>query len=250
MDHPAWEAVRRCGAMSVILVVDDESHIRDVVCFALKHAGFDTDEAVDGVSALECFARRRPDLIVLDIMMPGVDGTEVCRQIRRQSDVPILFLSSREEEIDRIVGFELGGDDYVTKPFSPRELVARVKAVLRRGASPRADGVADEVFVDGSIRLDVATHRVTVDETDIGLTATEFSMLRALIARPGQVYSRSQLMQHAYELRRVVSDRTIDSHIRRLRKKLLNAGVDAIETVHGVGFRLRKNGAGHGADVE
>jgi len=170
-----------------------------------------------------------------------------CREIRKSSDVPILFLSSRDEEIDRIVGFELGGDDYVTKPFSPRELVARVKAVLRRGKPGSADSdasrgdsqVPDGRYTFGEIHMDVARHLVTVNDRHIPLTATEFAMLRTLIRHPGQVFSRNALMQHSYELQRIVSDRTIDSHIRRLRKKLLNAGVDAIETVHGVGFRLR-----------
>jgi len=234
--------------MATILVVDDESHIRDVVCFALNKAGYETVEAVDGHEAIREFTDQHPDLIVLDIVMPELDGTDVCREIRKSSDVPILFLSSRDEEIDRIVGFELGGDDYVTKPFSPRELVARVKAVLRRGkpgsadsdASPDDSHVADGLYTFGEIHMDVARHLVTVADRHIPLTATEFAMLRTLIRHPGQVFSRNALMQHSYELQRIVSDRTIDSHIRRLRKKLMTAGVDAIETVHGVGFRLRR----------
>lgn len=225
--------------MAGILVVDDESHIRDVVCFALKKAGYSTIEASDGHAAISAFEQSRPVLVVLDIVMPGLDGTEVCREIRKASEVPILFLSSRDEEIDRIVGFELGGDDYITKPFSPRELVARVKAVLRRGRITN-DESDSEQFVFDSIQLDAQSHQVFIGETEIRLTATEFAMLRTLIKQPGQVYSRDNLMQHAYELQRVVSDRTIDSHIRRLRKKLLDGGADVIETVHGVGFRLRK----------
>lgn len=231
--------------MASILVVDDESHIRDVVCFALSKAGYETIEATDGHEAIRAFSDKRPDLIVLDIVMPGPDGTDVCREIRKSSDVPILFLSSRDEEIDRIIGFEIGGDDYVTKPFSPRELVARVKAVLRRGKVATTDGEGgtentDSEFRFGAIQMNVLQHYVSVDDEPIQLTATEFAMLRTLIKHPDQVFSRSNLMQHSYELQRIVSDRTIDSHIRRLRKKLLTAGVDAIETVHGVGFRLRK----------
>lgn len=225
--------------MARILVVDDESHIRDVVCFALKKAGYTTIEADDGHAAISAFEQSRPDLVILDIVMPGLDGTDVCREIRKTSEVPILFLSSRDEEIDRIIGFELGGDDYVTKPFSPRELVARVKAVLRRGGMSASDSRAEQ-YVFGSITLNTEAHQVHVEGSEIRLTATEFAMLRTLIKNPGQVFSRDHLMQHAYELRRVVSDRTIDSHIRRLRKKLLDAGADVIETVHGVGFRLRK----------
>ncbi len=222
--------------MATILVVDDESNIRDVVCFALRKADFTTVEAVDGAQAIELFQQVHPDLVILDVVMPERDGFDVCRELRRDNDTPIVFLTSRDEEVDRIIGFELGGDDYVTKPFSPRELVARVKAVLRRGVS-EVD-LSTDVFRFANITVDTSRHTVLVESREITLTATEFAMLRTLIEHPGNVYSREQLMQHAYELQRVVSDRTIDSHIRRLRKKLRDAGADVIKTVHGVGFRL------------
>ncbi len=222
--------------MQTVLVVDDEDHIREVVCFALNKAGFATVEAADGAQALAAFAASRPVLIILDIVMPELDGTEVCRQIRRESNVPIVFLSSKDEELDRILGLELGGDDYVTKPFSPRELVARVRAVLRRGTpSERGEW---ERLTHGKLSMDIGRFKAWWNGRELVLTATEFGILRVLLTRPGQVYSRQALMEHAYDLNRVVSERTIDSHLRRLRAKLRQLGADPIETVHGVGFRL------------
>ena len=226
--------------MERVLVVDDDPHIREVVCFALQKAGYDTVEARDGADALMCFDRTGPDLIVLDIMMPELDGTEVCRRIRQQHNTPILFLSSKDEEIDRILGLELGGDDYVTKPFSPRELVARVKAVLRRSvdAQKPSDGDAGAPLCHGQVRLDPNEYRAFWGEVEVILTATEFGMLRTLLSWPGKVFSRDELMDGAYDLNRVVSDRTIDSHVRRLRQKFEIAGGSPVETVHGVGYKL------------
>jgi two-component system OmpR family response regulator len=222
-----------------ILVVDDDSHIREVVCFALAKDGFATVEAADGAAAVELFARERPDLVVLDILMPEMDGTEVCRRIRRDAATPIIFLSSKDDEVDRIVGLELGGDDYVTKPFSPRELVARVRAVLRRNAAPAPAGAgATQQLAHGKLRLDLEAFTVSWDGAAVVLTATEFAILRTLAGRPGKVFSREALMDSAYDDRRYVSDRTIDSHVRRLRGKLAAVGAAPIETVHGLGYKL------------
>lgn len=223
--------------MPKILIVDDDPHIREVLRFALEKDGFGVCEAVNGAQALERHAAERPDLVVLDILMPEMDGTEVCRRLRRDHATPIVFLSSRDDEVDRILGLELGGDDYVTKPFSPRELVARVRAVLRRGASPAAGGETP-VMVHGRLRLDAEAFKVWWTETEVVLTVTEFGILRTLLRRPGKVFSREELINAAYDFHNVVSDRTVDSHVRRLRAKLAAAGADAVETVHGVGYKL------------
>jgi two-component system, OmpR family, response regulator len=228
-----------------ILIVDDDPHIREVILIALSKAGMAVTEAADGKAALTRFAAERPDLIVLDVGMPEFDGLEVCRQIRRSSDVPILFLSARDEEIDRVLGLEIGGDDYVTKPFSPRELVARVNVILRRGASRSTDARAQPAeLAHGRLRLDPEQHVARFGDILLNLTALEFDILRALLSRPTVVFSREQIMQAAYQLNIQVSDRTIDSHIRNIRAKLAAADCDdAIETVHGVGFRLGRCGA-------
>jgi two-component system OmpR family response regulator len=221
-----------------ILIVDDDPAIRDVVRFALAKAGFETIEAENGADALKHFAASAPDLIVLDITLPGLDGTEICRRIRRESTVPILFLSARDEEFDRVLGLELGGDDYLTKPFSPRELVARIKAVLRRGpASPPAEAPS-KVLSHGVLTLDLDEVRASWNGQEVTLTATEFGILRTLMTRPGKVYSRDSLMDGAYSIDKIVSDRTIDSHVRRLRAKFEAIGAAPVETLHGVGYKL------------
>ncbi len=220
-----------------ILIVDDEPHIREVVVFALEKAGYTTVEAADGEQALDLAEKHAPDLVVLDIMLPDIEGTEICRRIRTTSQVPILFLSSKNDEIDRVLGLELGGDDYVTKPFSPRELVARVKAILRR-AEPPAAGTDDEPLRHNLLQLDLERCQAVWDGRTVTLTATEFGILRALLGRPGKVYSRSELMERAYEGAAVVSERTLDSHVRRVREKFREVGGDPIETVHGFGYKL------------
>ncbi|WP_044563335.1 response regulator transcription factor [Azospirillum sp. B4] len=226
--------------MHRILVVDDDPHIRDVLCFALEKAGMAADWAGNGVDALDMATRTPPSLVVLDVGMPEMDGLEVCRRLRRTSDVPILFLSARDEEIDRVLGLEMGGDDYVTKPFSPRELVARVNVILRRARGPAAPPQEDAPPLErGALVLDSAGHRATVGGRELGLTAREFMMVKTLAARPAVVFSRNQLMDAAYPDNIHVSDRTIDSHVRNIRAKFQAAGCeDAVETVHGVGFRL------------
>jgi len=227
--------------MAKVLIVDDDPAIRDVLRFALGRAGFEVLEAEDGRLALERFAAAAPDLVVLDVMLPGIDGIEVCRALRRESAVPILFLSSKEDEIDRVVGLEIGGDDYIGKPFSPRELVARVKALLRRAAAPAPappSAPATRLLRHGKLMLDLDFVRALWDGQEVGLTATEFGILRTLLARPGKVYSRDDLMNGAYGIDKVVSDRTIDSHMRRLRAKFAAIGAAPVETLHGFGYKL------------
>jgi two-component system OmpR family response regulator len=223
-----------------ILIVDDEGHIREVIRVALKKAGMDVIEARDGKEALARFAAGRPDLIVLDIGMPEFDGLDVCREIRKTSDVPILFLSARDEEIDRILGLEIGGDDYVTKPFSPRELVARVNVILRRLSPRNGEAKAGPgALSQGGLLIDPEQHVASFAGTPLKLTAIEFGILRAFLTRPTSVFNREQLMRAAYQLNIQVSDRTIDSHIRNIRAKLAALACDnVIETIHGVGFKL------------
>ena len=225
--------------MAKILVADDDPAIREVICYALEREGFAHDVAGDGEEALRKALSGGFDLVVLDIGMPERDGLDVCREIRRRSDLPILFLSARDEEIDRILGLELGADDYVTKPFSPRELTARIKAILKRtAASPRRDA-EDTEYVHGRLRLLVEARRVECGGRPVALTAREFDLLHALMRRPSMVFTRAQLMAAVYGEDFHVSERTIDSHVRNLRARLARAGCDkVIETVHGVGFRL------------
>jgi two-component system OmpR family response regulator len=220
--------------MPKILVADDDPHIRSVLCFALGRDGFATVEAADGAAALAAIEREKPDLVLLDIVMPEMDGTEVCRRLRRTSALPVIFLSSRDEEMDRVLGLELGGDDYVTKPFSPREVVARVRAVLRRGQAP----AAETKLARGRLTLDAERFEAAWDGAPVALTVTEFAILRALAATPGRVLTRDALMDVAYPDRRVVSDRTMDSHIRHIRRKFAALGADPIGTVHGLGYRF------------
>ncbi len=197
-------------------------------------------EARDGSEALACFALEQPSLIVLDIGMPELDGLDVCREVRKSSDVPILFLSARDDEIDRVLGLEIGGDDYVTKPFSPRELVARINVILRRTAlrGQEAGGRTSQLS-RGGLSIEPLQHSAQFDGKSLALTAIEFEILKTLLMRPSVVFNREQIMNAAYQMNIQVSDRTIDSHIRNIRAKLSTAGCDnAIDTVHGVGFRL------------
>ena len=220
-----------------VLIVDDDPHLREVVRFALQKASFSVVEARDGREALLVFERESPQLVILDITMPEMDGTEVCRLLRTRSRVPIVFLSSRDDELDRILGLELGGDDYLTKPFSPRELVARVKAILRRTLPP-SPPTPSRLISHGRLSLDLDHFTATWDGREVPLTSTELGILRTLLRHPGKVFSREELMDGAYDVENVVSDRTIDSHIRRVRRKLGELGGDAIETFHGVGYRI------------
>ncbi|MEQ1568401.1 MAG: response regulator transcription factor [Myxococcota bacterium] len=217
-----------------ILLVDDDPSLREVVRYALDRAGFEVLEADNGRAAVDRFQRSAVDLVVLDVLMPEMDGLEVCRAIRKTSQVPIVFLSSRGEEVDKILGLEMGGDDYVSKPFSPRELVSRVKAVLRR-THPSADPTVVE---SGGVKLDTELFRAWSAGVEVQFTVTEFRILEVLLRRPGRVFTRDELVQRAYEGPHHVSDRTLDSHMRRIRQKIREGGLDPIETVHGLGFRF------------
>ncbi len=230
--------------MANILVADDDPHIREVVRFALENDNYTVTEAENGNQALQVFEKGSIDLIVLDIIMPEKDGLEVCRTLRATSSVPILFLSSRDEELDRILGLEMGADDYVTKPFSPRELVARVKAMLRRiQAPPPSEGDHSATLHHGKLTLDPMRHQCRWDDQEISLTPTEFLLLESLMTTPEKVYSRGELVDRGYGFGHHITERTVDSHIRRIRKKFDQIGADPIETVYGVGYRLRAQGS-------
>ncbi len=212
-----------------LLVVDDDDHLREVVRFTLEQAGYACAEARNGVEMLEQVEQQAPDLIVLDVLMPLMDGMTALRELRRAHDTPVVLLSTRGEEMDRVMGLDQGADDYLPKPFSPRELVSRVRAVLRRTRpAPAARG----------LQLDPQAHRASFDGRPLDLTSTEFRLLAALHGQPGRVFSRQQLAARAYEDGRFVSERTIDSHVRNLRAKLAAVGMDAPHTVRGVGYRL------------
>jgi two-component system alkaline phosphatase synthesis response regulator PhoP len=224
-----------------ILVVDDEANIRELVTVYLTAAGFEVRQAVDGPSGLTSALVEPPDLVILDIMLPGIDGATVCRKLREVSQVPVIMLTARTGEIDRVALLESGADDYVTKPFSPPELVARARAVLRRTQPESA--AADAVVGIGGLRITAAERRVTVDGVEIPLTAKEFDLLRAMASEPGVVFSRDRLLEHAWGFSDYVDARGVDVHIRHLREKLGDAA-DAprfIETVRGVGYRIRKD---------
>jgi two-component system OmpR family response regulator len=222
-----------------ILIVDDDPHIRQVLSFALAKAGMTTDEAADGESALGAIAARRPDLVVLDINMPKMTGLDVCRQLRASDDLPILFLSSRDDEIDRVLGLELGGDDYVVKPFSPREVVARVSAILKRGAPRRDDSEAQRPVNHEKLRLDPVSWEARWGAAPVPVTVTEFQLLMLLAAAPGRVFTRDAIIDRLHGPGFAVTDRTIDSHIRNVRAKFAAAGgTDLIETRAGVGYRI------------
>jgi two-component system phosphate regulon response regulator PhoB len=222
-----------------ILVVDDEEDLRNLLQHALSKEGFRVHTVGSGPEALALAPTLRPSLVLLDLMLPGMQGTEVCRRLRADTSLagmPIIMLTARGEELDRVVGFELGADDYVTKPFSTRELVLRIRAVLRRSVAPTAaEGEASLRL--GALRIDAAAHRVWVDEEEVQLTATEFRLLTTLARRSGRVQTRGQLLQEVWDMPPDLSTRTVDTHMKRLREKLGAAG-DRIETVRGVGYRL------------
>jgi two-component system OmpR family response regulator len=223
-----------------ILVVDDDPHIRQLLVFALAKVGLATREAEDGEQALASALGDPPDLIVLDINMPRMDGLEVCRRLRAVAETPILFLSSRDDEIDRVLGIELGADDYVVKPFSPREVAARVQAILRR-TTPKAAAEAGEggEARHGRLALDLEGWRATFGGAAVALTVTEFSLLSILASAPRRVFGRDAIIDRLHGVGFAVTDRTIDSHVRNLRAKFgAVGGTDVIETRAGVGYQL------------
>ena len=228
-----------CPMPRTILIADDDPHIRQLLAFAFAKAGLDSMEAGDGETALDMVAHHKVDLVVLDINMPRMDGLETCRRLRASGDTPILFLSSRDDEIDRVLGIELGADDYVVKPFSPREVVARSMAILRR-ASPKPPEVGPGARIDhGRLTLDADGWRASWGGTDVPLTVTEFLILRTLAVMPAKVFSRDAIIDRLHGPGFAVTDRTIDSHIRNLRAKFAGiGGSDLIETRAGVGYRM------------
>jgi phosphate regulon transcriptional regulator PhoB len=223
-----------------ILVVDDERDIVELVRYNLTQAGYRVVSATDGRQAVELARRERPDLVVLDLMLPVLPGAEVARALKQDEKtrgVPILMLTARGEEVDRVVGFELGADDYVVKPFSPRELVLRVQAILRREEKKEED----ERIVHDPLIIDVGAHVVRLKGKEIALTATEFKLLHRLARRPGRAFSRDQLLSEVWGYGGETETRTVDTHMKRLRAKLGSVG-DWIETVRGVGYRFRPMG--------
>jgi DNA-binding response OmpR family regulator len=225
-------------------VVDDEESIRDTVGFALRREGYSVETFGDGLSAWQQFERTLPDLAVIDILMPQIDGLELCRRLRAVSQaLPIIFLTSRDEEFDRVLGLELGADDYLCKPFSMRELVARIKVLFRRLAlaGSAEASTAEELLAVADLELDLRRYTASWKRADVALTVTEFQILRALVSHPGHVKTRPQLMAEGYPHDTFVSDRTIDSHIKRIRRKFNDVDADFchVETVHGLGYRYR-----------
>ena len=224
-----------------ILIVEDEIRLAKVLSEYLHQAGYDTYLLAEGTAVADRVREQPPQLVLLDLMLPGRDGLDVCRDIRAFSQVPIIMLTARAEEIDRLLGLELGADDYICKPYSPREVVARVRAVLRRsqrvqpGSTQHAGQRASEVFA-----MDEAQLRVRAQGKEVELTRVEFCLLQTLYRHPGRIYSRDQLMDRIYPDGRVVSDRTIDSHVKNLRKKLspLLAGREVVHSVYGAGYRF------------
>jgi len=232
--------------MARIALVDDDRNILTSVSMTLEAEGFEVETYNDGQSALEAFSRRMPELAVLDIKMPRMDGMDLLQRLRQKSKVPVIFLTSKDDEIDELLGLKMGADDYIGKPFSQRLLIERIRAVLRRRLANQqpqtGQAQKDEVLERGNLMLDPARHRVLWKQQDVSLTVTEFLILQALAVRPGHVKSRDQLMDAAYTDDIYVDDRTIDSHIKRLRKKFRSVDPDfsAIETLYGVGYRFKE----------
>lgn len=216
-----------------VLIVEDEPKLAQLLADYLGSSGFTTHCVGDGLAVAASIARHRPDLILLDLMLPGRGGLEVFRDVRSSHDIPIVMVTALVEEVDRLVGLELGADDYVCKPYSPREVVARVKAVLRRGAREKAGAASGLV-------LDESRYQAVLDTQTLDLTPVEFRLLNALASRPGRIFPRAELLDSLYADHRVVADRTVDSHVKNLRRKLqkVRPGDDLIHSVYGVGYKI------------
>ena len=223
--------------MTKILVIDDEPSIINLVSAYLKPEGYEVYTAADGNAGLKAARAFKPDLIILDLMLPGIDGIELLTRLRRESDVYVIMLTARTDETDKVIGLSVGADDYVTKPFSPRELVLRVAAVLRRAQSPAVAG-GGRTLRAGQIIIDLNALRVAVHGSELELTPTEYRLLVTLIERRGRVQSRRQLLEHAWDIHADIETRTVDMHVQRLRTKLGDHG-DMIETVRGFGYRFK-----------
>jgi len=218
---------------SKILIVEDEARLAQLLIDYLKQAGYEVHHIAEGPPVVSWIREHQPDLVLLDLMLPGKDGIEICKEVRTFSDIPIIMVTARVEEIDRLLGLELGADDYICKPFSPREVVARVKAVLKR-TTFREEPPA------GGLHLDESRQLATLQGSKLDLTSVEFKLLSVLVQSPGRIYSRDQLMEKIYPDRRIVEDRTIDSHIKKLRKKItaVAEGAELIHSVYGVGYKF------------
>jgi phosphate regulon transcriptional regulator PhoB len=225
-----------------ILVVDDEKTIVKGLKFALEREHYEVLAAYDGEEALRLFEEEAPDLIVLDLMLPGIDGFEVCRRIRKKSETPIIMLTARGEDIDKILGLELGADDYMTKPFNPRELIARVKAILRRSQNKTTDQANLKVIRLQDLQIDLFSHKVKVRGKEVELTSKEFALLSLLASQPGRVFSREQLLEHVWGYDYYGDARTVDVHIRHLREKIEPdpSAPEMILTVWGAGYKFRE----------
>ncbi len=215
-----------------VLIVEDEPNIASLVRMYLEKEGFRVSHVADGLAAVDTIGRLEPSVVVLDVMLPGIDGLEVCRRVRQRSRVPIIMLTAKDEEIDKVLGLELGADDYLTKPFSPRELVARVKALLRRAGGEESPASTVKL---GEVTLDEQRRSVEVDGKTVDLTAKEFDLLAFLMTNPKIVFSRDRLLERVWGYERAVDSRTVDSHVRSLRSKLGSA--ELIKTVRGVGYK-------------
>lgn len=222
---------------NTVLIVEDEEKLARLLADYLEQSGYDTVCLTNGSQAANWVKTNSPGLVLLDLMLPGRDGLEVCKEIRSFSKVPIIMITARIEELDRLLGLELGADDYICKPFSPREVVARVKAVLRRASGQPATP-------NSTLQMDEQRHHASLFGCELGLTVVEFKLLKMLFSSPGRIYTRSQLMDRIYPDLRIVSDRTIDSHIKKLRKKMTSVSPDKelIHSVYGVGYKFEYNG--------
>ena len=229
--------------MTEVLIVEDETALAEPLAFLLQREGFEVRMAADGQEALAEFAKAEPDIVLLDLMLPGMSGTEVCKNIRLKSSVPVIMVTARDTEIDKVVGLEIGADDYVTKPYSSRELIARIRAVLRRGRHDEADDIDDlyeEVLRGGPVMLDVERHVVTVDGGEVAMPLKEFDLLEYLLRNRGRVLTRGQLIDRVWGSDYVGDTKTLDVHIKRLRSKIERnpSSPEFLVTVRGLGYKF------------
>ncbi|MGV9801527.1 two-component sensory transduction protein RegX [Mycobacterium sp. NPDC003449] len=226
--------------MTSVLIVEDEESLADPLAFLLRKEGFEATVVVDGPSALAEFERAGADIVLLDLMLPGMSGTDVCKQLRARSSVPVIMVTARDSEIDKVVGLELGADDYVTKPYSARELIARIRAVLRRGADTDETGITDGVLEAGPVRMDVERHVVSVNGDQITLPLKEFDLLEYLMRNSGRVLTRGQLIDRVWGADYVGDTKTLDVHVKRLRSKIEADPANPVHlvTVRGLGYKL------------
>lgn len=226
--------------MTHVLIVEDEESLADPLAFLLRKEGFETTVVGDGVEALRVFEANGADIVLLDLMLPGMSGTDVCKQLRLRSTVPVIMVTARDSEIDKVVGLELGADDYVTKPYSARELIARIRAVLRRGVDTGVDGYDESVLAGGPVRMDVERHVVTVGGDPVTLPLKEFDLLEYLLRNSGRVLTRGQLIDRVWGADYVGDTKTLDVHVKRLRSKIESdpASPKHLVTVRGLGYKL------------